>query len=97
MENVELLLELLVLTPTRDLIISILNCINLETAQSHGPDPEVLKGLAGHWDDRLDEFVCLSGQVPNLLLGVVLHTELEEVKEVMKVNFPIKFSESVLG
>jgi len=89
--------KLLILTLTRDLTFSILNRLNLEAGQGHGTEPEILKGFTRHGDDGLDEIVDLLRKVPNLLLGMVIDTKLEKVKQVVEINFPIKFSECVLG
>src|SRR5690348_1003852 len=71
-------------------------CIHLQSRQSHGIEGIVFERLTSDRDDRLDEGVHSLSVFPDLLLGVRVHAETEEVEEIVQINLPIPFRIDIL-
>jgi hypothetical protein len=64
--------------------------IQLDSRERDRRHPKVLEGFTGQRDERLDDGVYLARQVPYLLLGMVIHAELQKMEEVVQIDLPIK-------
>jgi len=62
----------------------------------HCIDPKVPEGFHRNGDKGLNQVKDGIGVVPNLLLGVFIHTKVEVMHEIVEIDLPIEFGISTL-